>query len=473
MNKSILKIRLTRAQWVSIIIILNNILCFFSHTSFAANQPINSTSQLTTPTNTPHHHGDRLSLNFQDIKVRAVLQLLAEFSHQNIVMSDSVQGNVTLCLHDIPWYQALDIILKSRGLEKRLVDGVAYIAPAEELANRDKQALAAKQQIADLEPLHSELIQLNYANAGDIANLLKSKGNTLLSTRGSVSVDDRTNILWVQELPVKLNEIRQLVRYLDFPVKQVLIETRVVNININYEKNLGIKFGLTKKHHMSGTLAGADDVAKGMVPNAIDPTKRLNVDLPANNIGIPGGAGSFGLALAKIGGNVLLDLELSALESQGEAKMIASPRLITAEQKEAVIETGEEIPYQEATSSGATSVEFKKAVLSLRVTPQITPNNKILLKLKINQDKRGVVTNGIPSIDTRSIESFVLVENGQTIVLGGVYQKDNENRVQRIPILGSLPVIGVLFRHTAKVEARQELLIFVTPKIITQPTRQI
>lgn len=396
-----------------------------------------------------NQHNNRLSLNFQDIKVRAALQLIAEFSQQNIVMSDSVQGNISLRLNDILWHQALNIILKARGLEKRIIDGVAYIAPTEELANRDKQALAAKQQLRDLEPLHSELIQLNYANAVDIANLLKSKGHTLLSTHGSVSVDERTNMLWIQEITSKLTEIRHLVQHLDFPVKQVLIETRVVNINKNYEKNLGVKFSMAKKH----LIETASET------NLIDPVHHLN-------FGLPNGAASLGLALAKINNNTLLDLELSALESQGEAKVIARPSLITAEQKEAVIETGEEIPYQETTSSGATSVEFKKAVLSLRVTPQITPNNQILLKLRINQDKRGITTNGVPSIDTRAIESFVLVENGHTIVLGGVYQQDHVNQIQRVPLLGSLPIIGVLFKHNTKIQTQQELLIFVTPKII-------
>lgn len=416
--------------------------------------------------------GQRLSLNFQDIKVRAVLQLLAEFTGINIVASDSVQGNMTLQLNNIPWDQALDIILQTRGLAKRQVGNVIMVAPVEEFANHERKELAAKQELNDLEPLQSELVQVNYGKAQDIAELLKAKGNSLLSSRGNVSFDSRTNTIWVQDTATKLAEIRRLVKQLDIPVKQVLIEARIVNITRDFEQSLGVRFGITNPDHVSGSLEGANSIASGATKPELTSLKdRLNFDLkaPSLNNGQSSPA-TIGLALAKLGSNVLLDLELSALESEGVAEVISTPRVITANQMTAKIETGEEIPYQESTSSGATSVSFRKAVLGLNVTPQITPDGRIILGLKVNQDKRSTDSpvGGQPAIDTNNIETQVLVENGQTVVLGGVYTQEKNNTILRVPFLGKLPIIGALFRNKLVQDKKTELLIFVTPKIIKQ-----
>ncbi|MDF2866688.1 MAG: pilQ [Gammaproteobacteria bacterium] len=414
------------------------------------------------------YQGKRISLNFQDIKVRAVLQLLAEFTGINIVASDAVQGSMTLQLNNIPWDQALDIILQTRGLDKRQVGNVILIAPAEEFANRERKELEAKQDFASLEQLRSELIQINYAKAQDIATLLKDKGNSLLSLRGNVSVDNRTNTVWVQDVPSRITEIRRLITQLDIPIKQVLIEARIVNIDKGFVQNLGVRFGVSNPNHVSGTLEGADSIAKGNTPAATDLKDRLNLDLRAPKIGDSNPA-TIGLALAKLGKNTLLDLELSALENEGAAEVISNPRIITANQMEAKIEAGEEIPYQESTSSGATSTAFKKAVLSLNVTPQITPDGRIILNLKVNQDKRGTQNvAGVPPIDTRNIQTQVLVDNGQTVVLGGIYEQEKNNQITRIPFLGKLPIVGALFRQKQVIDKRTELLIFVTPKIIKQ-----
>lgn len=414
------------------------------------------------------YQGKRISLNFQDIKVRAVLQLLAEFTGINIVASDAVQGSMTLQLNNIPWDQALDIILQTRGLDKRQLGNVILIAPTEEFANRERKELEAKQDLTALEQLRSELIQINYAKAQDIATLLKDKGNSLLSLRGNVSVDNRTNTVWVQDVPSRLTEIRRLITQLDIPIKQVLIEARIVNIDKGFVQNLGVRFGVSNPNHVSGTLEGANNIVNGNTPAATDLNSRLNVDLRAPNIGDAKPA-SIGLALAKLGKNTLLDLELSALENEGTAEIISNPRIITANQMEAKIEAGEEIPYQESTSSGATSTAFKKAVLSLNVTPQITPDGRIMLNLKVNQDKRGTQNvAGIPPIDTRNVQTQVLVDNGQTVVLGGIYEQEKNNQITRVPFLGKLPVVGVLFRQKQVIDKRTELLIFVTPKIIKQ-----
>jgi type IV pilus assembly protein PilQ len=322
-----------------------------------------------------------------------------------------------------------------------------------------------------LEPLHSELIQINYGKAAGIEALLRGSGQSVLSNRGTVSVDERTNTLWVQDTLEKLAEIKRLVKRLDIPVRQVLIEAKIVNIDEKYAKELGIRWGVSiPQDSISGTLEGAGELANDTTINKVNVAKRLNIDLPAVGVGAAGGAASIGVALAKLGKGVLLDLELSALQTTGDAKIIASPRLITANQKDAIIESGEEIPYQEAASSGATAVTFKKAVLSLKVTPQITPDNRVILSLKVNQDKPGPDAGlGVPSIDTREIQTQVLVNDGQTIVLGGIFQKAISNTIERVPFLSDIPVIGhLLFQHTVRATRQTELLIFVTPKIIRQ-----
>ncbi|WP_370637297.1 type IV pilus secretin PilQ [Legionella sp. 16cNR16C] len=411
--------------------------------------------------------GKRISLNFQNIQIRAVLQLLAEFTGINIVVSDQVQGSITLRLNDIPWDQALDIILKTNALDKRKTGNVLLIDKASNLLEQEKNALKAQQAVTNLAPLRSQLIQINYAKAADIAVLLKDKNNSLLSKRGTLSVDARTNTIWIQDTGAQIEEIRELVKQLDIPVKQVLIEARIVNVTKDFARDLGIRFGISRPTHLSGTLSGANQLAQNVAPADVVPlSDRLNVDLAATPVSAS--PASVGIALAKLGDGILLDLELSALESEGRGEVISSPRLITTNQQSAVIESGEEIPYQEATSSGATAVAFKKAVLSLKVTPQITPDNKIMMDLQINQDTPSPQTfNGVPAILTKEIQTNVLVNNGQTIVLGGIYKQDKNNSINRVPFLGNLPVVGVLFRNQSTEIKNEELLIFITPRIIT------
>jgi type IV pilus assembly protein PilQ len=411
--------------------------------------------------------GKRISLNFQDIQVRAVLQLLADFTGVNIVVSDAVAGSITLRLNDVPWDQALDIILTTQGLGKRQLGNVMLIDKASAFVARETEEL--KEQIAarKLAPLRSELLQINYAKAVDIATMLKDKTNSLLSERGTLSVDVRTNTIWLQDTGAQIEEIRELVKQLDIPVKQVVIEARIVDVTKQCEEDLGVRWGISKPTHLSGTLAGANQLAQGVAPADVTPlAERLNLDLVA--LPTAGTPASIGIALAKLGDGVLLDLELSALESEGKAEIIASPRLMTTNQQSAVIESGEDIPYQQATSSGATAVAFKKAVLSLKVTPQITPDGKLLMDLVITQDAdSGQRVQGVPIILTKSIQTNVLVNNGQTIVLGGIYKADKNNTVTRIPFLGGLPVVGHLFSRTHITSDNEELLIFITPRIIT------
>lgn len=412
--------------------------------------------------------GKHISLNFQNISIRAVLQLIAEFTHINIVVSDKVQGNITLQLHDIPWDQALDIILTTQGLDKRQTGNVILIDTKASLDIMEEQQLKSQQVIQKLEPIHSELLQVNYAKAVDIAMLIKDRQNSLLSEQGKISVDIRTNTIWVQDSNTKVEEVKKLVKQLDVPVKQVLIEARIVEVTKDFARDLGIRWGISKPKQLSGTLVGANQMQQGTSPANVNPyTQRLNLDLVAAPIAGMTPA-SVGIALAKLGDNILLDLELSALESEGRAELISSPRLITTNQQPATIDSGQEIPYQESTSSGATAVAFKKAVLSLRVTPQITPDSKILMDLKINQDTTSTqLFNGVPAILTKEIQTNVLVSNGQTIVLGGIYQQDKSRTINRIPFLGQLPVVGNLFKNTQISLTNDELLIFITPKIIT------
>ncbi len=415
--------------------------------------------------------GERLSLNFQDIEVRSVLQLIADFTSLNMVVSDAVSGNLTLRLKNVPWDQALDIILKTKGLGKRENGNVIYVAPSEEIAAREKLELEAQQQIEELAPLRSEYIQVNYARAADIATLLKSSDNVLLSERGNVSVDDRTNTLLVQDTALKLNEVRRLVDRLDIPVKQVLIESRIVIANDDFQKELGVRLGLSNLDSRdlasgdvadvtSGSLAGTSQLING---DTLELADRLNVDLPTSLT-----AGSIGLALAKLPFGFLVELELTAAQAESRAEVISTPRVITTNQSTARIETGTEIPYQSSTSSGATDTEFKKAVLSLEVTPQITPDNRIAMHLLITNDSVGQIFNGIPSIDTNELETNVLVDNGQTIVLGGVYQISSEDSVTRVPFFSDLPLLGRLFRNTNVSNDKSELLMFITPKIIDE-----
>jgi len=429
--------------------------------------------------------GEKLTLNFQDIETRAVLQLLADVSGRNIVVSDSVQGNVTLRLQSVPWDQALDIVLATKGLDKRQNGNVMIIAPSDEIAAREKADLEARKEIRELEPLVSEYLQVNYAKARELSDLVKGKGKGgMLSDRGSVALDERTNTLMVQDTADRVGEIRRLVATLDIPVRQVLIESRVVVVRDDFSRDLGVRWGVTGANRhgdslltTSGSGAATDTMTGSAITNInttgspypLDTPKlsdRYNVNLPVAN---PAGR----VAVALLSEHFLVDLELSALQAEGKGEVISSPRVITANQKEAFIKQGVEIPYQQASSSGATTTQFKEAVLSLTVTPLITPDDRIIMDLKVTKDSVGkVITNErggqVPSIDTRSVETQVLVNNGQTVVLGGIYETEQGEDMNKVPLLGDIPGLGNLFRSSTRVSKKSELLIFVTPKILKE-----
>ena len=428
--------------------------------------------------------GEKLSLNFQDIEVRAVLQLIADFTGLNMVTSDSVQGSLTLRLKNVPWDQALDIILKTKGLAMRKAGNVILVAPSQEIAAQERLELEAQKQVEELAPLKTNIIQINYAKAAEIAELLKSKGG-MLSERGDVSIDKRTNTLLVSDTAERLEAIQELVSTLDIPVRQVLIESRIVIASDDFAKNLGVRFGVTDVSEQGDNLlftsgsANATDVmaASAMSNLANTPNNPYPIDIPTGTAGIdqrmnvnfPITAGNAGrIAFSLLGSNTLLDLELSALQQEGRGEVISNPRVITANRQEAVIEQGTEIPYQRAASSGATAISFKKAVLSLRATPQITPDDRIILDLKVTKDSVGQIFAGVPSIDTKQVETQVLMDNGETVVLGGVYETTNKEQRDGVPLLADLPFVGALFRTTLEQNTKQELLIFVTPKIVKE-----
>jgi type IV pilus assembly protein PilQ len=444
--------------------------------------------------------GEKLSLNFQDIETRAVLQLLADASGQNIVVSDTVTGSVTLRLQSVPWDQALDIVMRTKGLDKRQDGNVILVAPADELAAREKADLSAKKDILELAPIRTEFLQMNYAKASDIAALLKSGSgggtgggggsNSMLSSRGSVSVDERTNTLLLADTSDKINEVRKLVATLDIPIKQVLIEARIVIVNDDFERDLGVRTGLTSINKngndglfMSSGTAAATDVGLSSaisnlgsngtvfpvgVPTGATAPSRYNVNLPVAN---PAGS----LAFMVLGSDYIVDLELSAAQAEGRGEIVSSPRIITSNQREATVEAGTEIPYQQAAggAGGGTTIEFKKAVLALKVKPLITPDNNIILDLVVSKDSVGtvIVTSGgvnVPSIDTRTLTTQVLVGDGQTVVLGGIFESEQRDTTKKVPMLGDIPVFGYLFKNKTKVNNKNELLIFVTPKILRE-----
>ncbi len=440
---------------------------------------------------TKEYEGQRLTLNFQDIETRAVLQLLAETSGRNIVVSDTVQGNVTLRLRNVPWDQALDIVMTTKGLDMRENGNVIIVAPAEEIAARETADLEAKQAITELEPLYSEFLQVNYAKAGDLAALIGGESgagtgnNSLLSERGSVGIDDRTNTLLVQDTAERLQDIRRLVRTLDIPIRQVLIESRIVVVNDDFSRDLGVRFGVTAVHENStdglisvtGTGEGSDIIVGSALDNLTNTGTPFPVTAPGiadrYNINVPIENPAGRLALAVLDSDYIVDLELTALQAEGRGEIVSTPRLITANQKEARIEQGVEIAYQESASSGATTTQFKKAVLSLTVTPQITPDNNIIMDLVVSKDSVGELTPSatgglVPSIDTRSVETQVLVRDGQTVVLGGIYETERRETVNKVPFLGDIPGVGSLFRSTTNVSNKAELLIFVTPRILNE-----
>ena len=429
--------------------------------------------------------GERLTLSFQDIETRAVLQLLADVSGRNIIVSDTVQGNVTLRLQNVPWDQALDIVLATKGLDMRENGGVIIVAPADEISAREKADLESRKEIRQLEPLLSEYLQVNYAKAADLAELMKGgKGSSLLSERGSVGIDERTNTLLVNDVAERIAEIRRLVSNLDIPVRQVLIESRIVIVRDDFSRDLGIRWGVTAVSDRSdgliavtGTGEGANTIVNSGIGNINNTGQPFPVEVPAlndrYNVNLPIANPAGTLALALLDNDFLVDLELSALQAEGRGEVVSSPRVITANQKEASIRQGVEIPYQEAASSGATTTQFKEAVLSLTVTPQITPDDRIILDLKVTKDSVGSnvqSANGgsVPSIDTRAIETQVLVNNGQTVVLGGIYETEESEDYSKVPFLGDIPGVGALFRSTRKVSNKSELLIFVTPKILRE-----
>jgi type IV pilus assembly protein PilQ len=443
--------------------------------------------------------GERLTLNFQDIETRAVLQLLADTSGQNMVISDSVSGNVTLRLQNVPWDQALDVVMRTKGLDSRHEGNVIFIAPASEIAARERELLSARKEAQELAPLRTEYLQVNYAKAADLASLIKSGAGSLLSDRGSVAIDERTNTLLLQDTAERLADIRRLVSTLDIPVKQVMIEARIVIVSDDYSRDLGVRFGANAAFNhggrdglglIGGPLNGDDGVGISPYPalqgnngpigtptNGTDgqlggfilperATDRYLVNLPASN---PAGR----LALALLDSDYLVDLELSAAQAEGRGEIISSPRLITANQREATIEQGVEVPYQESSSSGATTTQFKKAVLSLKVTPQITPDNRVILDLTVSKDSVGQLvasaTGGfVPSIDTREIVTQVLVNDGQTVVLGGILETERRDAENKVPYLGDIPVLGRLFKQTTTTDNKDELLIFVTPRILRE-----
>ncbi len=433
------------------------------------------------------YEGQRLTLNFQDIETRAVLQLLAETSGKNIVVSDTVQGNVTLRLRNVPWDQALDIVMTTKGLDMRQNGNVIMVAPAEEIAARETADLEAQLAIAELEPIYSEFMQVNYAKASDLANLITgSGGGSMLSERGSLAVDERTNTLLIQDTAERLQNVRRMVRTLDIPIKQVLIESRIVIVNDDFSRDLGVRLGVSGFHlpgsgglsSVSGSGVGTDNMITSYLDNLADPASttlleypalndRYNVNLPASST-----AGSFSLAVLE--DQYLVDLELTAMEAEGNGEIVSTPRVITANQKEASIKQGVEIPYQQSASSGATTVQFKEAVLELTVTPQITPDNNIIMDLTVHKDSVGeIISTGglggtVPSIDTRSVETQVLVADGQTVVLGGIYETERRETINKVPLLGDIPVAGNLFKSKQRTDNKAELLIFVTPRILEE-----
>jgi type IV pilus assembly protein PilQ len=433
--------------------------------------------------------GDRLSLNFQDIPVRAVLQLIADFTGLNVVVSDSVDGNLTLRLQNVPWDQALDIILKSKGLSKRESGNVMLIAPSEEIAAQEKIDLEAAQAITELAPIRTAFFTINFAKVTELEPLFigesGEEGGTegLLSARGSVIIDERTNTLIVKDTDEVISEIRKILTELDIPVRQVMISSRIVIATDDFTRELGNRFGFTRAHtfggdgnynggdgiyNTSGTISATDSMVDDVVNNGgngisgipFGTADRFNVNLPTSGLA----TGTIAFSILK--GSSLIDLELSALQAENQGEIISSPRVVTADRHEAFIEQGVEIPYLSATSSGATQVEFKKAVLSIQVTPQITPDDRIIMDLQVNKDAVGEVFAGIPSIDTREVNTQVLVNNGDTIVLGGIYEQITRDEVDKVPLLGDIPILGYLFKHTLESDEKAELLIFVTPKIL-------
>ena len=409
----------------------------------------------------PSYVGDTMSLNFQEVEVRAVLQLLADFTGFNVVVSDAVQGSITLNLQDVPWDQALDLVLKSKDLGKRLEGNVLLIAPSEDIAARERHELEARNQLARLAPLRRELVQVNYAKAADIAKLFQSVTGAQpdVDGQGTIAVDERTNNIIAFESGERLEELRRLVAQLDVPVRQVMIEARIVEAGVDYEKSLGVRWGGTLRnegHWSAGGITRAP--ASGAVPG----------DLSAPFVDLGASGNTSGLGIAFITNNVLLDLELAAMEKTGNGEIISQPKVVTSDKETAKILKGTEIPYQESSSSGATSVSFKEASLSLEVTPQITPDNSVIMEVVVTKDEPDYMNrvHDVPPIKKNEVRAKVLVKDGETIVIGGVFSNTQSKVVDKVPFLGDLPYVGRLFRRDVVLEKKSELLVFLTPRIM-------
>ena len=409
------------------------------------------------------YSGEKLSLNFQDIDVRSVLQLIADFTDLNLVASDTVQGNITLRLQNVPWDQALDLVLKTKGLDKRKVGNVLLVAPADEIAARERQELESQKQIAELAPLRRELIQVNYAKASDMAKLFQSVTSAEggADERGSITVDDRTNSIIAYQTQERLDELRRIVAQLDIPVRQVMVEARIVEANVDYDKALGVEWRGVSLGDNNFVVGGTNSLIKGTDP----------LEIQAGNFVDLGAAGaSSGLNLGFITDNTLLDLELSAMEKTGNGEVISQPKVVTSDKETAKILKGSEIPYQEASSSGATSTSFKQAALSLEVTPQITPDNRIIMEVKVTKDapdfSNAAASGGVPAITKNEVDAKVLVSDGETIVIGGVFSNTQSKSVDKVPFLGDIPYLGTLFRRDVVKDSKSELLIFLTPRIM-------
>ncbi len=425
--------------------------------------------------------GEKLSLNFQNVEVRAVLNVIADFTDLNIITSDTVSGSLTLRLKDVPWDQALDIILQTRGLDSRRNGNVIWIAPRDELATREKLTLESQQQIAELEQTRTESFQMNYQKAADVQVLLSDKTQRILSKRGSAVVDARTNTLFVQDVPSRLEEVRKLLAKIDVAVRQVMIEARIVEAADTFSRNLGVRLGYHDRTGTGFALGNSSSNDRGLVGGQLSDTgfhtgqvaqapafnDSLSVNLPAAGLNAFS-SGAFSFLLFNQAMTKFLNLEISALEADGKGKIIASPRVLTADQTEAVIEQGTEIPYQQATSSGATAVSFRKASLSLKVKPQITPDGNVIMTLDVNKDAPGATTPAGVQISTKHVKTEVLVENGGTVVIGGIFEQQDRTDTTRVPFFGTLPYIGWLFKNNTTTTQKAELLVFITPRIVNE-----
>ncbi len=412
----------------------------------------------------PVYTGEKLSLNFQDIDVRSVLQLIADFTNLNLVASDTVQGGITLRLQNVPWDQALDLVLKTKGLDKRKVGSVLLVAPADEIAARERQELESLKQIAELAPLRRELLQVNYAKAADIAKLFQSvtSAESKADERGSITVDERTNNIIAYQTQDRLDELRRIVSQLDIPVRQVMIEARIVEANVDYDKQIGVRWGGRTDRSRKWSVGGLDDNGDEAGNTGND----LTANIPFVDLGAPNA--SAGVGIGFLTNNALLDLELSAMEKTGNGEIVSQPKVVTSDKETAKILKGTEIPYQESSSSGATTVSFKEASLSLEVTPQITPDNRIIMEVKVTKDEPDYLNAvlGVPPIKKNEVNAKVLISDGETIVIGGVFSNTQSKVVEKVPFLGDVPYLGRLFRRDVVAEAKSELLVFLTPRIM-------